>query len=141
MHDGSSEPTLQTSSSMPSTASPPWNTLQDTLVKELLQSLHLKIDNLQASTASFETKVNKIEGRLEGFEKQWSQLKLKQQRQEFCNKNHNWEKNVFKHYSAPERRLESLEKINSAAIVLNVLSISMGSANTTGNSWKNPKYR
>lgn len=62
------------------TASPPSNALQDTSVKELLQSLHLKIDNLQASTASFETKVNKIEGKLEGFEKQWSQLKPKEQR-------------------------------------------------------------
>lgn len=95
---------------MPSTASPPSNALQDTSIKELLQSLHLKIDNLQASTASFETKVNKIEGRLEGFEKQWSQLKLKQQREEFCNKNHKGEKTVFKLYGAPERRAESLEK-------------------------------
>lgn len=95
---------------MPGTVSPPSSTLQDTSVKELLQSLHLKIDNLQASTASFETKVNKIEGRLEGFEKQWSQLKLKQQREEFCNKNHKGEKNMFKHYGAPERRLKSLKK-------------------------------
>lgn len=74
------ESTPQIPSPMLSTASPPSNTLQDTSVKELLQSLHLKIDNLQASTASFETKVNKIEGKLEGFEKQWSQLKLKEQR-------------------------------------------------------------
>lgn len=95
---------------MPSTAFPPSNALQDTSVKKLLQALHLKIYNLQASTASFETKVNKIEGRLEGFEKQWSQLKLKQRRVEFCNKNHIGEKTVFKHYGAPERTLEHLEK-------------------------------
>lgn len=95
---------------MTSTASPLSNTLQDTSVKELLQSLHLKIDNLQASTASFETKVNKIEGRLKRFEKQWSQLKPKQQREEFCNKNQKGEKTVFKHHGTPERTLESLEK-------------------------------
>jgi len=37
-------------------------------------------------------------------------LKLKQQREEFRNKNHKGKKTVFKRYEALERRLESLEK-------------------------------
>lgn len=88
LHGGSSDLTLQTQHHRPHAAQPlHLQTLYKTpQLKERLQSLHLKIDNLPAPTASFETKVNKIEGRLEGFEKQWSQLKLKQQREEFCNK-------------------------------------------------------
>lgn len=68
--------------SMLRTACPPLNTLQDTSIKEPLESLHFKIDNLQASLASLETKVNKIEGRLEGVEKRMESIETQTTKRE-----------------------------------------------------------